>query len=331
MVVPSPTPAPVSSLILDVLDDAAYDLYGCSADVTQIQPCGPYLEVYVAVNARCPATDAYGVQTGGTGAYVNNANVTSTLFQSDWILNPFDLSGLKNYRLWAYVYDNGTHYVSVLGTTPCAPPGAVVPGSGGLLAAKLVSSVFDRIPTVGSSLNYTRVPSFGPYWNATQAPEAMLWQFYVASPPPPPRPPPPPPPPNPPGIAAPPRPPSPPPKPPAPLAPDDAESPPPHPPPQHPPGSVASPPPHLPPYPPGRAPPQPPPQSPKPSSALAAARNALRGFDWSKVGIIFAGAFVASLAVGVGVWVCAINVMKTRRNAKKNDDVKEPYVIGIST
>ena len=333
--VQSPPPAPVSALILDVLDDAAYDLYGCASDTTQIQPCGPYQEVYVAVNARCPATDAYGIQTAGTGAYFNTANVTSTLFQSEWINNPFDLSGLKNYRLWAYVYDNGTHYVSVLGTTPCAPPSATVPGSGGLLAAKFVSAVFDRIPTVGTSLNYTRVPPFGPYWNATEAPEPMLWQFYVASPPPPPRPPPPSPPPNPPGIAAPPRPPSPPPKPPAPLAPDVVASPPPHQPPS-PPGTA--PPPHPPPYPPGRAPPQPPspppnppppPQPPKPPSSLAVANAALHSFDWSKVGIVFAGAFVASLAVGVGVWVCAINVMKTRRNSKKNDDVKEPYAIGM--
>lgn len=244
-VVPSPPPAPVSSLILDVLDDAAYDLYGCTADATQIQPCSSYLEVYVAVNGRCPATDAYGIQTGVSGAYSNTANVTSTLFQSDWISNPFDLSGLKNYRLWAYVYDNGTHYVSVLGTTPCAPASAIVPGNGGLLAAKFVSAVFDRIPTVGSSLNYTRVPSFGPYWNATEAPEPMRWAFYVASSPPPPRPPPPTPPPNPPGIGAPPRPP----KPPAPLAPDVVASPPPHQPPS-------------PPYPPGRAPPPSPPSPP---------------------------------------------------------------------
>ena len=330
--VPSPPPAPVSSLILDVLDVAAYELYDCAPDATQIQPCGPYQEVYVAENARCPATDAYGIQTGGSGAYFNSANVTSTLFQSDWITNPFDLSGLKNYRLWAYVYNNGTHYVSVLGTTPCAPPGAIVPGNGGLLAAKFVSAVFDRLPTVGSSLNYTRVPSFGPYWNATEAPEPMLWQFYVASPPPPPRPPPPSPPPNPPGIAAPPRPPSPPPNPPAPLAPDVVASPPPHQPPSPP--STA----HPPPYPPGKAPPQPPPtpppppKPPSPPSSLAAVSAALDSFDWSKAGIIFAGAFVASLAVGVGVWVLAISGVKKRKNAKKNDDVRtEPYVIGIVT
>jgi hypothetical protein len=63
---------------------------------------------------------------------------------------------------------------------------------------------------------------------------------------------------------------------------------------------------------------------------VAAVSAALHSFDWTKVGIIFAGAFVASLAVGVGVWVCAINVIKSRRNAKKNDDLKEPYEIDIT-
>jgi len=328
----SPPPAPTSYLLLDVLDQPAYELYNCETDATQLQPCSNYQEVYVPENARCPATNTYGVQTGGAGSYVNTPNVTSQIFQSDWVSNPFDRSELNNYRLWAYVYNNGTHYVSVLGTIPCAPPDAVVPGSGGLLAAKFVSVTFDRLPLVGTSLNYTRVPPFGPYWNATAvavAPEPALWEFYVASPPPPPSPPPPQPPPRPPGIAAPPRPPLPPPGPP----------PPPDEPPPRAPGSVDPPPspppkpPAPPPYPPGHAPPQPPqppqpsppppqpPNPPAPPSTLASAASALKSFDWRKAGIIFAGAFVASLSVGVGIWVIAIAVMKRRKKTKVDEDI----------
>lgn len=171
---PSPPPPrpPRNAPPTTIADPPRFKLTGCIQDVSLLQPCANYTMMSTATKSQCPYADLRGHATSyPLGAEMYTLDY-SKLYQSNFVLNPNDLSRLNDYIFYGYVsLENGVYY-AIIGTTPCVPTSFAI---NNIFTSKWISTTFDTNPVFSQFYNFYNVNVFGSYGGPVTALKISLY------------------------------------------------------------------------------------------------------------------------------------------------------------
>ena len=157
---PPPSPPPRSAPPAQLTASTRITISGCVADSSLIQPCGNYSRFSQAGSILCPYTNLQGsIADAPSGAVLFSNDDGYAVYQSGFIKNPFDNSGLSDFRFWLYV-SKETNFTAIIGTLPCAPSVHVFPMTN-IATARYLSTSYDVEPRAERFQTWKSISPFG--------------------------------------------------------------------------------------------------------------------------------------------------------------------------
>jgi hypothetical protein len=155
---PRPPPRFAPPAVLEM--PTVISLTGCPTTPGLVVPCGNYTVFPFTIGSQCPYTNLNGMVAApqpGNQIFILDAGV---IYRSQFIHNPYDLTGASDYTFWMYSVYDGTNYTSIIGTSPCAPMNNVYPGTN-LYTTRYYSTSFDTLPQTERFSGFTAYTPFG--------------------------------------------------------------------------------------------------------------------------------------------------------------------------